>query len=37
LAADLPALDDVEGIGEIRARTKKQSLKECKNNLFLTI
>lgn len=27
LAADLPALDDVEGIGEIRARTIKQSLK----------
>ena len=27
LAADIPALDDVEGIGEIRARTIKQSLK----------
>jgi len=27
LAADIPALDDVEGIGEIRARTIKQSLR----------
>ena len=27
LAADIPALDDVEGIGEIRAKTIKQSLK----------
>ena len=27
LAADIPALDDVDGIGEIRARTIKQSLK----------
>ena len=27
LVADIPALDDVEGIGEIRARTIKQSLK----------
>lgn len=27
LMADIPALDDVEGIGEIRARTIKQSLK----------
>ncbi len=27
LAADLPQLDEVEGIGEIRARTIKQSLK----------
>ena len=27
LAADIPALDDVEGIGEVRAKTIKQSLK----------
>jgi len=27
LAADIPALDDVDGIGEVRARTIKQSLK----------
>ena len=27
LAADIPALDEVDGIGEIRARTIKQSLK----------
>ena len=27
LAADIPDLDDVEGIGEVRARTIKQSLK----------
>lgn len=27
LAADIPALDEVEGIGEVRARTIKQSLK----------
>ena len=27
LAADIPTLDDVEGIGEVRARTIKQSLK----------
>lgn len=27
LAADIPALDDVEGIGEVRARTIKQSLR----------
>lgn len=27
LAADIPALDDVDGIGEIRARTIKQALK----------
>lgn len=27
LAADLPQLDDVDGIGEVRARTIKQSLK----------
>ena len=27
LAADIPALDDVDGIGEIRARAIKQSLK----------
>lgn len=27
LAADIPALDDVEGIGEVRARAIKQSLK----------
>ena len=27
LVADIPALDDVEGIGEIRARTIKQSLR----------
>ena len=27
LAADIPILDDVEGIGEVRARTIKQSLK----------
>ena len=26
LAADIPALDDVEGIGEVRAKTIKQSL-----------
>ena len=26
LAADLPALDEVEGIGEVRARNIKQSL-----------
>ena len=27
LVADIQALDDVDGIGEIRARTIKQSLK----------
>ena len=27
LAADIPDLDDVEGIGEVRARTIKQSLR----------
>ena len=27
LAADIPKLDDVEGIGEVRARTIKQSLR----------
>ena len=27
LAADIPDLDDVDGIGEVRARTIKQSLK----------
>ena len=27
LAADIPQLDEVEGIGEVRARTIKQSLK----------
>ena len=27
LAADIPALDEVDGIGEIRARTIKQALK----------
>ena len=27
LVADIPQLDDVDGIGEIRARTIKQSLK----------
>ena len=27
LAADIPSLDDVDGIGEVRARTIKQSLK----------
>ena len=27
LAADIPALDEVDGIGEVRARTIKQSLK----------
>ena len=27
LSADIPELDDVEGIGEVRARTIKQSLK----------
>ena len=27
LAADIPKLDEVEGIGEVRARTIKQSLK----------
>ena len=37
LVADIPKLDEVDGIGEIRARTIKQSLKECKNNLYLII
>jgi len=27
LAADIPDLDDVEGIGEVRARTIRQSLR----------
>lgn len=27
LAADIPALDEVDGIGEVRAKTIKQSLK----------
>ena len=27
LAADIPKLDEVDGIGEVRARTIKQSLK----------
>ena len=27
LSADIPELDDVDGIGEVRARTIKQSLK----------
>ena len=27
LAADIPELDEVEGIGEVRAKTIKQSLK----------
>ena len=27
LAAEIPQLDDVEGIGEVRARTIKQSLR----------
>ena len=27
IAADIPKLDDVDGIGEVRARTIKQSLK----------
>ena len=40
LAADIPALDDVEGIGEIRAKTIKQSLKRMQeqfifDNLYL--
>ena len=40
LAADIPALDDVEGIGEVRAKTIKQSLKRMQeqfifDNLYL--
>ena len=35
LAADIESLDEVDGIGEVRARTIKQSLREIKNNLFL--
>ena len=31
LAADIESLDDVEGIGEVRARTIKQSLKRMKD------
>ncbi|MBR3720634.1 MAG: DNA integrity scanning diadenylate cyclase DisA [Clostridia bacterium] len=34
LAADIPALDDVDGIGEIRARTIKQSLKRMKEQFI---
>ena len=35
LDADIESLDEVDGIGEVRARTIKQSLKECRNNLCL--
>ena len=33
LAADIPQLDEVEGIGEVRARTIKQSLKRMQEQL----
>lgn len=37
LAADIPQLDEVEGIGEVRARTIKQSLKRMQEQFVLTI
>ena len=37
LAADIESLDDVEGIGEVRARTIKQSLKRMQEQFILII
>ena len=35
LAADIESLDDVEGIGEVRAKSIKQTLKRMKNQFVL--
>ena len=37
LAADIESLDDVEGIGEVRARTIKQSLKRMQRAILFCI